>query len=133
MLQQDGQTTAWIAVFIGLYALASGIGEWRQAGGWDRMLDEIEGSRALQYLIGLACVAIGAAIYLANPLYGNDWLSFVLGMIGGLVVLEGLLLLALPDRFLPFAWQLLEKIGRIGPGVAVAVGLALFLAGAVRL
>ena len=129
---QDGQIAAWTAVFLGLAALAAGIGEWRQAGGWDRMMEEIERSRALQYLGGTACVAIGGAIYIANPLYGNDWLSFLLGMIGGLIVLEGLILLALPDRFLPFAFALVEKADRIGPGVAVAIGLALFLAGAVR-
>ena len=98
----------------------------------ERLLDGLEGSRALQYLTGLLCITIGALIYLANPMYGNDWLSFVLGILGGLTAVEGLLLLAVPDRVIPFAWRLLEKAGRIGPGASVAIGLALFLAGAVR-
>ena len=128
----NGQITAWSAIFIGLYAVAAGFGEWRQTGGWERLLDELEGSRALQYITGLLCITIGALIYLANPMYGNDWLSFVLGILGGLTAVEGLLLLAVPDRVIPFAWRLLEKAGRIGPGASVAIGLALFLAGAVR-
>ena len=126
------QISAWTAIFIGLYAVAAGCGEWRQAGGWERLLDELEGSRALQYLTGLLCVTIGAVIYCANPMYGNDWLSFLLGILGGLTAVAGLLLLAVPDRVIPFAWSFLEKAGRIGPGVSVAIGLALFLAGAVR-
>ena len=50
----------------------------------------------------------------------------------GYLIWYGLLLLAVPDRVIPFAWRLLEKAGRIGPGASVAIGLALFLAGAVR-
>ncbi|WP_420607005.1 hypothetical protein [Novosphingopyxis sp.] len=132
MTSQPAFLTAWTAIFLGLYALAAGAGELRQAGGWERMLDEIEGSRALQFVTALLCILIGAVIYLANPLGGRDWLTFVLGIVGGLIVVEGLVLLAMPDRFLPFAWQLLDKSGRIGPGASVAIGLAFFLAGAVR-
>ena len=132
MIANSTYMTAWTAVFLGLASLATGIGEFRQAGSWERMMDEIEGSRAHQCLIAMALVAIGAAIYLTNPLYGGDWLTFLLGIVGGLIALEGLILLAVPDRFLPFAFALIEKAGRIGPAVAVVAGLALFLAGAVR-
>ncbi|MBH9536455.1 hypothetical protein [Novosphingopyxis sp. YJ-S2-01] len=124
--------SAWIAILIGLFALAAGAGELRQAGGWERMLDEIEGSRALQYIAATACFLIGSLIYLANPLSG-DWLNFLLGIIGGLQMVEGLVLLAMPDRFLPFAWRFLEKGGRALPGAAIAIGLLFFLLGAVRL
>ena len=132
MIANSTYMTAWTAVFLGLASLATGIGEFRQAGSWERMMDEIEGSRALQYIAAAMCFVIGSLIYLANPLSG-DWLNFLLGIIGGLQMVEGLVLLAMPDRFLPFAWRFLEKGGRALPGAAIAIGLLFFLLGAVRL
>jgi hypothetical protein len=65
---QSADISAWIALFLGLYALAAGIGELRSPNSWSTMLKEFERSPALRFVTGLvAALALGATIYLANP------------------------------------------------------------------
>ena len=124
---------AWIALFLGLYALAAAVGEFRNPGGWATMLGEIEASRALTFIIGIICLALGAAIYLVSPLRLNDWLSVVISAIGGLCVVEGLVFLAAPDRMLAFARKLLAKTGSIYSGFAALFGAAFIFTALSRL
>ena len=63
---------AWTALFLGLFALFSGIGELRQPGHWDRLLAELTASPALQMIFGLVELLLGAIVYLADPWASSD-------------------------------------------------------------
>ena len=89
-----GDITGWITLFFGLYGLAAGVGEYRKPGFWLNMVREVRASSALQFLTGLVTLAFGAVIYLANPFDPTDWLSILITVIGGWIVVEGLLILA---------------------------------------
>ncbi len=132
-MHSDGQLPAWIAVFLGLYALAAGLGELRAPGSWARMVGEIERSAALSFLTGFLCIVTGALLFIAALWNGYDPLGFALHIIGGLTVVEGMILLAAPDRILGFAARLLGKGGRVWAGLSLLVGIVFFLLGAVRL
>ncbi len=124
---------AWLALFIGLYALAAAVGEFRQPGSWKELLRALERGIAVRFLTGIVCLALGAAIYLVNPWRADDWLAVAVSVIGGAMVAEGLLLLAAPDRFLALARRFGERTGTIGAGLAALIGFALILAALARL
>jgi hypothetical protein len=117
-------TPAWIAFFLGLYALAAGVGEFRVPGGWQAMLGEVERSQALRTMIGVVCVAVGAAIYLACPWVVGDWLAIAINITGGLAVAEGLLILAAGDRFLALGRRLLVDRSGLWAGASTVFGIA---------
>src|SRR5690606_27131847 len=98
-MAETGEISAWIAFFVGLYALAAAVSELRAPDTWMAMLAEFERGPALRFVTGIVVLAIGAAIYLVNPWIPGDWLSIAVGVIGGLAVAEGLLILAAGDRF----------------------------------
>jgi hypothetical protein len=118
---------AWIAFFIGLYALSSGVGELRTPGTWEAMLGEFERSPALRYLIGVVCIVIGGAIYLGSPWQTGDPLSAVINVIGGLSAGEGMLILAAGDRFLPLARKVLGGKSAAWAGFSALFGMAAML------
>lgn len=118
---------AWIAFFIGLYALSSGVGELRAPGTWEAMLGDFERLPALRFLTGVVCIIIGAAIYLGSPWQAGDPLSAVLNVIGGLSAGEGMLILAAGDRFLPFARKLLAGKNTAWAGFSALFGMAAIL------
>src|SRR5690606_26542484 len=94
---------AWIILFLGLYALAAGVGELGAPGGWAAMLDEFEEQAGLRFVTGFVALALGAAVYLANPWRPDDWLAILVSVVGGVMVIEGALLLASGDRFIRFS------------------------------
>ena len=124
---------AWIALFIGLYALAAGVGELRGPGVWRAMLAELRRARALRFLTGFVCLFGGAAIYLVSPWRPDDWLAVLVSVIGGLMVAEGLLLLAAGDLFVAFGRGLVDRMGKAGAGISVLIGFALVLVALSRL
>lgn len=132
-MPQPADVPAWIALFLGLYALAAGVGEFRAPGGWNAMLLDFERSPGLRFLVGFACVALGAAVYLASPWRAGDWLAIAINILGGLTVAEGLLVLVAGDRFLAFARRLVGNAARLWAGVYVLFGLAAIAAGIMRL
>lgn len=132
-MAEASDTTAWIAFFIGVYALAAGAGEFRSPGTWLRMVDEYLASPALTLLAGVVCLALGAAIYLGSPWDRGDWLSIAVSVTGGVLVAEGLLLVASGDRWIGFVRKLLLRGAMAWAGLSVALGLALVLVSAARL
>ena len=132
-MAQGGDIPAWIAFFIGLYALAAGVGEIRSPGGWGVMLKEFERGLALRYLTGLITLALGATIYLVNPWVPEDWLAIVVSVIGGIAIAEGLLMLAAGERFLSFGRALLGRAGRVWAGFSALLGVAMVLVAMSRL
>ena len=124
---------AWIALFIGLYALAAGVGELRAPGGWRALMSELRRGHTLRFLVGFVYLFGGAAIYLVSPWRPDDWLAVVITVIGGLMVAEGLAMLAAGDRFVAFARVLIERTGKAFAGLSVLIGFALLVAALARL
>lgn len=125
--------SAWIAFFLGLYALAAGVGEIRAPGGWNAMLSDFERSPGLRFMMGFACLVTGAAIYLASPWVAGDWLAIAVNVLGGLCFAEGLVILAAGDRYLQFARRMLGNASASWAGVSMVFGLAAIAAGIMRL
>jgi hypothetical protein len=132
-MAEDATVSAWIALFIGLYALGAGIGELRSPNTWWMMLKEFERSPALRFLTGLVTLALGATIYLVNPWRPDDWLAIGVTVVSGVVVAEGLLMLAASEQFLNLGRVLIGRAGRLWAVLAALLGLAAIVAGLSRL
>lgn len=117
--------SAWIALFIGLYALGAAIGELRSPGSWAAMLDEFETNEALRFLTGIVVLALGATIYLVNPWRPDDWLSIVVTVIGGGMVVEGVVILGFGRPFLHFASAMMGAVNRAWALLSAGLGLVL--------
>lgn len=124
--------SAWIILFVGLYSLAASIGEWRTPGLWASMLEDFEGQPGLRFLTGFFVLSLGAAIYMVNPWRPDDWLSIFVTALGGVMVLEGAVILALSDRFLTFARLMIGKANRFWAAFSAILGLALIVIAATR-
>tara|TARA_R110000782_G_scaffold117364_4_gene207718 strand:- start:30721 stop:31122 length:402 start_codon:yes stop_codon:yes gene_type:complete len=123
---------AWTSLLLGLFLLATAIGELRRPGMWRAMLREIEASSALQLIVGMVELALGAAVYLANPWNPQDWLSALMTILGGLMIVEALVFLVIADLYLRF-W--LPRLGTDWRGWAIIsflIGLWLAAAGTLR-
>nr|WP_202385616.1 hypothetical protein [Altericroceibacterium endophyticum] len=114
-------------MFLGLYALAAGIGELRSPGGWAAMVEDLITSHGLRFLTGIVCIAIGAALYCVCALRPGDWLAIALTVIGGICAAEGALILASGDRFMIFARRLMAKGGPIWAGLSTLIGAGFLL------
>jgi hypothetical protein len=125
--------SAWIAFFVGLYALAAAAGELRSPNTWWTMLKDFERSPAQRFLTGLVALSLGATIYLVNPWRPDDWLSIAVSVVGGIAVAEGLLILAAGERFLRLGRALLGRGGRGWAGFAALFGIAAIVVGMTRL
>lgn len=126
-MAEPSQISAWILLFMGLYALAAAVGELRSPNGWWLMLKEFERSVGMRLLTGIVTLALGAAIYLVNPWVPGDWLSVAVSALGGLMVAEGLLILAAGDRFLHMSRALIGRAGRAWAGFAALLGIVMIL------
>jgi hypothetical protein len=132
-MASSADISAWIAFFVGLYALAAGMGELRNPNGWWVMLKEFERGPALRFVTGLFVLTLGAAIYLVNPWNPDDWLSIAVSVAGGLAAAEGLLILAAGERFLHLARALLGRTGRGWAAFSMLFGAAMVLVALSRL
>ncbi|MEH6716569.1 hypothetical protein [Parasphingorhabdus flavimaris] len=128
-----GNITGWITFFIGLYAVAAGLGEFRRPGFWAKMVGEFRESHALQFLTGLVTLTVGATIYLVNPWNPGDLLSILITVLGAWILIEGVLILAFGDWFLQFARKLMGASNRLWAGLSIVIGLGAIFAALVRL
>lgn len=124
---------AWILLFFGIYALAASLGEFRQPGFWKSMIDDFEKVPALRFLTGIVCLVLGAAIYLTNPWVPGDWLSVVVTVIGGWVVVEGVMFLAFGDKFVKLSALMMGGGMRIWAIVGAVMGAAMVVFALTRL
>lgn len=111
-MAETADIPAWIALFMGLYALGASVGELRSPGSWAAMLDGFENNEALRFLTGIVVLALGATIYLVNPWNPEDWLSIAVTVMGGGMVLEGVVILGFGRPFLHFASLMLGTVNR---------------------
>jgi len=132
-MAEGDDISAWIAMFLGLYALAAGAGELRSPNTWWTMLKDFERSPALRFVTGLVTLTLGAAIYLANPWRPEDWLAIAVSVVGGIAVAEGMLILAAGERFLHLTRAVLGRAGRAWAGFGALFGIAAILVALSRL
>lgn len=123
---------AWSATLLGLFAIAVAIGALRTPGKWAQMVTEIEESPALQLLCGFAELFVGAAIYLLNPWDSADLLAMIMKGLGGLMMAEALVVMAISDIYFQTWLKNLAVMRRGWPIVTMILGLVLAVAGALR-
>jgi len=123
---------AWIILFVGLYSLTASIGELRTPGFWAAMLRDFERSPGLRFVTGFFVLSLGAAVYMVNPWRPDDWLSVVVSVLGGIMALEGAVILAMGDRFLGFSRWLIGNASRPWAAFSALLGLALIAVAAAR-
>lgn len=124
---------AWIALFIGLYSLAAGVGELRSPGRWLAMVNDFESSPATMFLTGIICIALGGTLYLIGANHAGDWLGMAIWIIGGLMVVEGCVFIVGGERFIGFWKRLMSGNMSIWAGASALLGGALIFAGISRL
>ena len=119
--------TETLAVLIGLYFSAAGIGVLVDRNSFDKVMDELTSQPLLGYLGGILAFAIGGTIVSLH----NDWSSFLSGfvsLVGWICLAEGVLMLAVRKWFLGiFARMALSS------GTFTVFGAGTFLAGVVIL
>ncbi len=112
--------TAWSGLVLGLTALFAGIGALRKPGAWRTMLEEVENSPALQFLCGMLELVVGTMVYLLNPWAPADLLACVMKGMGGLMMIEALVILGFVDIYSQF-W--LKNLTFMHRGWAMATSL----------
>lgn len=128
-MQDMGDPTAWSSLLLGLAAVAAGAGALRKPGMWQTMIGEVEGSPALQFLSGMLELAVGAAVYLANPWLPADLLTCLLKSLGGLMMAEALAILFACDLYSHLWLRSLGNFQRGWAGATTALGLGLTIVG----
>ena len=131
-MDQIFDPTAWSATLLGLFGLAVAIGALRQPGTWGKMIEEIEASPALQLLCGFIELFVGAAIYLLNPWDAGDLLSTVMKALGGLMMAEALVVMAISDLYFQLWLKNLAAMRRGWPLATLGVSVVLAGAGMLR-
>lgn len=130
----DGQDIpAWIALFMGVYAIAASIGELHRPGSWAKMLAAFRTDSGLRFLTGIFLIALGAAIYLVSPWRPDDWLAVIVTVIGGGMVVEGAIFLAFGEPFVRAAQVMMGWMNRAWALFAAAIGIALIAVALARL
>jgi hypothetical protein len=122
--------TQLLAVFIGLYMVAAGIGLLREGNSYATMIDELRANTALGFLTGAFVFALGAAMVAVHNLWTGP-LAIVVSILAWWTLIKGLLLLAIRGSFIDVANVFPFKSANGMPfGIAVVVlGAALIFAG----
>lgn len=124
--------TAWSATLLGLSALFAGMGALRKPGIWRTMIEEIEKSPTLQFVCGMLELLVGTVIYLSNAWLPGDILSCIIKTLGGLMMIEALVILGFCDIYTQFWLRTLSHMHRGWAMVTMLFGAALLIAGALQ-
>ncbi|BDI61881.1 hypothetical protein [Qipengyuania nanhaisediminis] len=120
---ETNDIAAWIFLIMGIYSIAAGIVEWRVPGTWVRMVDDIAGSPALLFLTGIVCLGLGGAIYLVGGWDSDDWMVIAVKVIGGWMIVEGALFLAIGDKFLALSRAMMGAAPKLWAIIAGLIGI----------
>ncbi len=120
-------TTQILAVFIGLYMVAAGIGLLTGRGSYATMIEELRENTALGFLTGAFVFALGVAMVAVHNLWTGP-LEIVVSLIGWAALIKGALLLAMRRPFLD-----LVHVVPFTAATAVPYGIAVIVLGAVLL
>ena len=126
----------WSALILGLFLFAAAVDELRRPGQWHRMIEEVEGSSALQLLTGLFELIFGTLLYLGSrgPTgWPADWLAALLTLLGGLAVIEALAVTAFSDLYVRFWARKFGTNTRAIAGLALLIGVGFIAAALLRL
>jgi uncharacterized protein YjeT (DUF2065 family) len=119
--------TNTIAALYGLYLVAAGIGLARDPGLANRIMRVLLDEPAISYLTGILALALGGTIVAVH----NQWTGVVpviVSLLGWAVLLEGVLMLAMPGAFIRFFARL-----NFTDAFVRAASLAAILCGAILL
>ena len=120
-------TTQILAVFIGLYMVAAGIGFLTGRGSYATLIDELRDNTALGYVTGAFVFALGAAMVAVHNLWTGP-LAIVVSLVGWGALIEGVLMLAIRRPFLS-----LVRVVPFTAATMVPCGIAAIVLGAVLL
>jgi hypothetical protein len=124
--------TGWSALLLGLFILFAAVGALRKPGIWQTMVGEFEKSPALQLTASLIELLTGTAVYLLNPWNPADFSTCVMKGLGGLMILEALVVVGFSDAYFHFWLRNLSFSHRGWPTVTLIAGLALAVMGGLR-
>ena len=122
--------TQVLAVFIGLYMVAAGIGLVTDRDAYATLIDDLRENTALGYVTGAFVFVLGAAMVAVHNLWTGP-LAIVVSLFSWGALIEGVLMLAVRRRFLglvnvvPFTGATAMPFGII----AIVIGLVLLYAG----
>lgn len=116
-----------LAIAIGLYWIAAGIGLLAAPQRMRAMVEDIDRSPGLVYAIGLGVFAIGVAILIPHHVL-YDPLSVIVTVLAALFALEGLVLIAAPQLLIGLARPFLAH-ARLCAIVSLVLGVLMLLAG----
>ncbi len=122
--------TQILAVFLGLYMVAAGIGLLTGQDSFATMMEEFRENTALGFLTGAFTFALGAAMVAVHNLWTGP-LTIVVSFIGWAALIEGVLMLAIRRPFLGLVRMVPFTAATMVPfGIAAIVfGAALLYAG----
>jgi hypothetical protein len=112
--------TASLAVLVGLYMVALGIGAFVAGRDWTALLEEFEHSQALVALTGIIAFAIGGAIVTLHNRW-TDPVAIIVTLAGWIAVIEGLAILAVPRWYLALSRRIIAA-PRVWGAVMLALG-----------
>ncbi len=120
-------TTQILAVFIGLYMVAAGIGLLTGRGSYATVIDDLRDNTALGYVTSVFVFVLGAVMVAVHNLW-TDPLSIVVSLFGWGALIEGVLMLAIRRPFLG-----LVRVVPFTAATMVPCGIAAIVLGAVLL
>ncbi|GAA4774817.1 hypothetical protein GCM10023219_22930 [Stakelama sediminis] len=119
--------TLHLAQALGLYMVVAGIGGLAAPERWQKMMDELVASPALQLLTGVLVFAIGVTLAIVHTHF-TDPLATVVTLIGWVALAEGALLIAVPRPVLRIGLAAIPYT-RVWAIVSLILGILIGLAG----
>ena len=116
-----------IAIALGLYMVAAGLGLLINPDRGARLVDDLERSPGLMYLLAVVAFTVGALIVAVHP-YFFSVLSVIVTLIGLAALLEGLALLIAPSIWFALARPFMRHL-RVFAAITVLFGAVLLFVG----
>lgn len=120
-------TTLHLAVLLGLYMIAAGLGGLIDGARWPDLIGDLERSPGLLYLLAALAFGAGALILWVHNLW-TDPLAILVTLIGWSALAEGLVLLAFPKAWFALARPLIAHL-RVLAIATLLLGALLLVAG----
>jgi hypothetical protein len=124
--------TGWTALLLGLFILFAAVGALRRPGIWQTMVGEFEKSPALQLIASLIELLTGTAVYLLNPWLPADPATCIMKGLGGLMIIEALVVVGFSDAYFHFWLRNFSFANRGWAVLTLILGAVLVGLGAVR-
>lgn len=125
--------STWSSLLLGLFTLATGLGVMRRPAFSRRLVDEVTSSAALQQMMALVEMLLGALVYLANPWIPSDLLACFTKFVGGCMMAEGLVIAVIPDLYANFWLKNFAHQPRLWATFSITIGLIMALPAMFRL